>query len=227
MIQKFVRGFESSNDIQDPTYLGFTIMFDYYHSPLFNGTETKITNESDKGAITEDDLVNEQLSINNGTYQTPEALDLSSSCGYLRQIGENVRLNYLRNFGQQLKYVNQNLPWYWQGIEGLDNVWESYHDITKAYMAGDDAIITIKTLESLDFKILGLMEMYNKAVYDFTYRRQVIPSNLLEFDMYIYVADLRVFRPLKDRPQGVNTTTPKYDLGSAQSMVIFRLKILV
>ena len=53
----------------------------------------------------------------------------------------------------------------------------------------------IKTLESIDFKITGLMQLYNKAMYDLKYRRQVIPENLMQFDLYIYVTELRNFKP--------------------------------
>ena len=225
-VPKFVRGFSASNDISDPTYLGFTFLFDWYYSPLFVGTDTAIANLNTSSAMPIN-TYNGKIDENNVQGPMPmynTSFDMSSSMGYLDMIGESVRMNYLRMFAQQLKYINLNMPWYWQGIEGLDIIWESYHNINKAFMGGDDAIITIKTLESIDFRIAGMMQMYNKAVYDFYYRRQVIPHNLLEFDMYIYVADLRVFKKLADTTLEPNAKIPKYDLGTKKSEIIFRLK---
>ena len=83
--------------LDDPTYLGFSLRFDIT-SPLFNGS-------------TVGDPFNESPNIPAG----------ESALGYLVQVGQKQRAQYLRAFVQGLFEVNNTRPYYWQTIEGLSN----------------------------------------------------------------------------------------------------------
>jgi len=57
-------------------------------------------------------------------------------------------LKALKDFIKSLKIINNELPWYWQSISGLDRI-QKYQP-ENPYMGGDEAMITISTLESLN-----------------------------------------------------------------------------
>ena len=97
------------------------------------------------------------------------------------------------SFIDGLRELNQKMPYYWQSIEGLDTIMSDYFDINKFNLASDWTI-TIKTLETLDMRIYGLFSLLRNCLYDMSYYREVVPSNLQKFTMDIYVKDIRTFR---------------------------------
>jgi len=157
-------------DIDDPTYLGFTLIFDIT-SPLFNG------------AI-------------GGDSSTSTVESEPSAVGYLEKIGESDRANYLRAFIQGIREINANRPYYWQTITGVDEAWKSLADMGPDPYVGskDDAGITIACLEAVDLKITALFSLYKLAVYDAAYKRFVLPKNLRYFDVDVRVAEIRQFK---------------------------------
>lgn len=124
-------------------------------------------------------------------------LNMSNAPGsayyYLNKVGEKVRVKYLESFAEILKDINLNMPWYWQSIAGLENAWK-WKDMKEPYRGGDDAKITITTLESIDLKIAQLLELYRMVVYDRMYRREILPRNLRKFTLWIWVQEIRKFQ---------------------------------
>lgn len=173
----------------DPTYLGFSIEFDQY-SPLFSGAKSEF--------ITADfNIANAIDEINfTGPFSTDDGF---SALSYLKNIGETKRAYFLEAFTNGLFDVNTNRPWYWQTITGLDEAWNK--SVSFAYDEHDPFIgvpagegITIGCLEAIDLKISALFSMYKNAVYDQTYRRFLIPKNLLRFNVKVHITEIRKFK---------------------------------
>jgi hypothetical protein len=156
-------------DIDDPTYLGFTLIFDIT-SPLFNGA------------------------IGGGNTSTVE--NMSSAVGYLEKVGELDRAKYLRAFIQGIREINANRPYYWQTVAGVDEAWKSLSAMGPDPYVGskEGEGITIACLEAVDLKITALFTLYKLAVYDATYKRFVLPRNLMYFDVDVQVAEIRQFK---------------------------------
>jgi len=165
-------------DIDDPTYLGFTLFFDPT-SPLFNGT---IKNTEDPK-----DPLEKIINTVEGS---------QSAIGYLEKIGESNRADYLRAFSQGIREINANRPYYWQTIAGLDEAWKSLASMGPDPYVGskDGEGITIACLEAVDLKITALFNLYKMAVYDSAYKRFVLPRNLMYFDVDVQVGEIRQFK---------------------------------
>jgi hypothetical protein len=99
------------------------------------------------------------------------------------------KLEALQNFKKALKLINNEMPWFWQSLAGLEKVQQ--YNPNNAYLGGDDSVITIGTLESINLTISGLMHLYRKAVFDERKWTYVLPANLRKFRMYIYVTEVR------------------------------------
>jgi hypothetical protein len=162
--------------IDDPTYLGFELMFDI-SSPLFNGTVVGDPGIDDGGS-------------SNDYPSTPSAI------GYLNKIGEANRVQYLKSFCQGILEIQRTRPYYFQTIAGLLEAFQKSTDFSKDPFTGSTGNdgISVGCLEALDLKITALFNMYRMAVYDMRYKRFVLPKNLCRFDIYINVHEIRKFR---------------------------------
>ena len=179
---------KSSNgvtDLDDPTYLGFSLQFDQY-SPLFNG-----------GTVGSVDDTNYN--------KTPSAV------AYLAKIGEVTRASYLKAFIQGIMKINNERPYYWQTIEGLTEA------LTKNTHFSEDPFvgttkgegITIGCLEAIDLKLTALFTLYRMAIYDSKYRRQIVPNNLLRFDVTVNVQEIRKFKTVRNWLIAMNNSENK------------------
>ena len=159
-ISDFKKSKLSKYPYQDPTYLSFVILFDFYdrvNSPLLSKE-------------TEEYL--EKLAESNSAYQE--------------------RLEALINFKQALATINNAMPWYWQSISGLDRIQKYIPESN--YWGGEDAVLKIETLESINLTISGLMHLYKKAVFDENKWNYIVPVNLRKFRMYVYVTEIRTIK---------------------------------
>jgi hypothetical protein len=120
------------------------------------------------------------------------------------------RLDDLRNFIKTLKEINQELPWFWQALKGLERLQQ--YNPENAYMGGDDAKLEIETLESLNLTISGLMHLYRRATFDERKWTYIIPANLRVFRMWIYVTEVRSIAILENIK--VNGIPKKIDKGA-------------
>ena len=186
-------------DIDDPTYLGFTLVFDIT-SPLFNGATQ---NTSD-------------LSVSGNSVAQQSAI------GYLIKVGENARADYLRAFIQGIQDINTRRPYYWQTVAGVDEAWKSLTAMGPDPYVGskEGEGITIACLEAIDLKITALFTLYKMAVYDSAYKRFVVPQNLRYFDVDLKVGEIRQFKRtlnllgLIDRGNLLQNQTIHFDYGN-------------
>jgi len=116
-----------------------------------------------------------------------------SAYNYLTKIGEHTRAQYIKLLSEIIRDLNHNMPWYWQSIEGLENAYK-YKNFKDPYQGGDDAVIAINTLESIDLKITQVVELYRNACFDMKNRREIVPENLRQFRLWIWVQELRKFQ---------------------------------
>jgi hypothetical protein len=119
---------------------------------------------------------------------------------YLENIGDTARMHYLKKFVQHLVAINQQTPWFFQSIEGLQEAWKhGFQEADFKPKLNDDRKISIKCLESIDLRMTALIDLYRKACFDWPNRREVIPKNLRQFTIYIYCYENRTIN-VKGQP---------------------------
>lgn len=174
-IKDFRKSKTSSHPYQDPTYLSFVLLFDF-----------------------NDRVQSPLLSKDSGAQQFLEKL--ANSDDYYSE-----KLEALQNFKLALKTINNEMPWYWQSITGLERLLQ--YDTSNPYRGGDDAVISITTLESINLAIAGLMHLYRKAVWDERKWSWIVPTNLRKFRIYAYVTEVRVIKNMSAPAlNGLSTT---------------------
>lgn len=158
---------------QDPTYLGFLLLFQW------------------------DDV---KLPLGKTSVDIPDAVlssplfDASGAEAYLTRLSKlnkkyEAKLNALKAFKAGLKKINSEMPWYWQSIAGLDKL--QAYDPNEPYIGKDGNELALGCLESVNLAITGLMRNYREAVFDEESWTYVIPPNLRKFSVKIYVSDIR------------------------------------
>ena len=190
--KEFKKGYKlgKTNQFADPTYLSFALMFDFtegYSSPLLAGParnflKTQLDAEGD-------------VKDNNAESVVPGgALDneVNVTTQYTGKYGP--KLKALDDFIFTLKKINNKMPWYWQSLAGVDLLQKI--DPLKPYRGGDESKIVIGTLESLDLTIAGLMHLYRTAVFDVERHSFILPPNLREFRVWIYITECRPIKNL-------------------------------
>lgn len=208
--------------LDDPTYLGFSLRFDIY-SPLFNGatsgTPAKPPSETPLIDAISLDAVNFGLSqpiINEVDEQFRGGSLVSSgesAVGYLENLGEATRASYLKSFIQGLREVNTNRPYYWQTIDGLVDAWSKSLTMEDPYQGSAKGEgITIGCLEAIDLKISALFNLYKAAVYDSSYKRILLPKNLMYFKVYVDVYEIRRFKSTQSWLTKLSKNTTKNDV---------------
>jgi hypothetical protein len=115
---------------------------------------------------------------------------VGSTLNYLAAINDGPRFQYLKLFQELLLDTNYWMPWYWQSVEGIDKIWD-YNELKDPFKGGDDAVVKITTLESIDLRITALMDLYRKACFDYEFRREIVPSNLRKFQVTIFIQEIR------------------------------------
>ena len=167
-------GANGVTSIDDPTYLGFNIMFDVA-SPLFNGIDSGNVTKGNDGDTTQ----------NNSSNEIPEG---ESAIGYLTVRGETTTANYLKAFGQGVLEIQRTRPYYFQTIDGLQAAYTKSTDMLDPFMGAPATEgITVGMLEALDLKMSAIFNLYKMAAFDVKYKRLRVPKNLLKFNVYVNV----------------------------------------
>lgn len=118
----------------------------------------------------------------------------NTAYNYLVRIGQTSRAKLLKRFINTLSKINSITPWIFQEIEGLQEVYNAPHSevFTKKQ-------INIQTLETIDMKMSSLSMMYRHIVFDDERDVYVVPENLREFSMSLYIYDFRNFQSLSEK----------------------------
>ena len=213
---RFLSGFKLNDQgkNEDPTYLGFSMDFDFgilgidtdYGtpiSPLFKeGNYTIINSAGAQIPFIQPDYnfrTNDVLFYSAQNYLTNREQQDGGESGSGFSTGSGKRSQMLKQFKILLRDITKNQPWFFQSIEGLDALYKvarpGYQDEDngESLNPSRSGTITVTTLESLNLRMTALADLYNHATFDFINMRETIPRNLRRFRMYIYVTDLRNF----------------------------------
>jgi len=211
----FLKGFKlsESGKNEDPTYLGFKIVFDpgilpinpdygWAPSPLLRAQNYTLTNGA--GAAT-----NLGNPFGQPQYERRESdVTYYSAYNYLLEREANFpggdtqrRAQAIRQFQKLLQEINTNSPWFFQSIEGLDRLDKisksGFQDSDGADSFSpqrtQDKTLTINCLESLNLRITALADLYNQATFDADNMRYLVPRNMRKFTMWIFVTEIRNF----------------------------------
>ncbi len=148
----------------DPTVLGFSLYFD------FNGSMRD--DSTGQGASP---LFNESKSKD-------------SAINYLKSIGEFDRADSLLEFKNGLRTLNQDYPYYFTSISGLQSLIKLEETVGWNLK---DFRLTIETLESIELRVTGMIENYLTSVYDTEFNRWMVPENLRKFYLQVQVTEIR------------------------------------
>lgn len=86
----------------------------------------------------------------------------------------------LRKFVSSLSFINQNAPWFFDKVSGLDQVVPLLNDFSK------ERKISISCLpDAVDMRLTTLLHLYQYACYDDINMKEIIPENLRKFNMSI------------------------------------------
>ena len=210
---RFLSGFKLNDQgkNEDPTYLGFSMDFDFGVLGIDQEYGIPISPLFKEGSYNNDTNLNifGQLDYE-GRSKLPKDILFYSAQTYLENrevaVSNNdfpetggKRAQMIKQFKILLRDITKNQPWFFQSIDGLDSLYKvargGYQDQEKEsdFNPSRAATIEIKTLESLNLRITALADLYNHATFDFINMRETLPRNLRRFRMYIYVTDLRNF----------------------------------
>ena len=188
------------DQFDEPTYLTFSLDFTF-----------------DDGYRTDDFLAISPL-FNKAEGKSQSAIN------YLLARGHEDKANQLAVFKNILQFLRDDAPWYFQEVQGLDNLWKKATNMEEPMKGGD---ITINTLEAVDLRITELADLYRNAVYDKQYMRERVPDNLRWFSMDIWIAEFRNLRNTLStakprsgpKPSLPKTNTKDGKLGNIQELV--------
>ena len=172
--KKSVRDFLNSvPPYEDPTYLGYEIMILSDESPLFN-------------------------------YDTEDSTSYNSAYAFIEKYGDiseiTNRKELLSRLLKELKEIfsistNPNLSnssrrHYIEMITGLNK-------LTSKIVNYEKDLIEITLTEDITLRTQYLVDLYNNLIYDYKNKRNMIPENLLRFNLLIKITDIRDFKDIK------------------------------
>ena len=160
-------GISNNYNYEDPTYPIFHLKF-YFGNPPESKHPDFVTNRLLDSA------------------SNPE-----SAIAYMYSIGEPKRAVMLERFIEGMMSLAEETPWYFQKLSGLDKLHIHNYPTSGSNFGGEPVELGIDTLDSIDFRVTALKDLYRKAVYDRKFGRWLLPINLRRFRMSILVGEYR------------------------------------
>lgn len=201
-----------SKMFDEPTYLTFRIEFDFSSHKEENLASTNAVynvNAADVFVQGLDKMPEPLLSCT-----TDESNNYYSTFTYLdKSLGETYRSRLLKNFITGLQDIQNNYPYYFTSIEGLNSL-SKVNPQQGIRVNNENSTITIKCIEGLDLKITSLMQMYRKIVWDDVYQRWILPDMMRYFGINIYVSEIRLFHSYALQNDKVKVRPGVYEFGT-------------
>lgn len=113
---------------------------------------------------------------------------------YLLSVRQTDRAEKFKKFVEKFNILINQRNYFLQKLSGLGNIYE-----VKPESAFIERTITISTLESIDLFISSMIDDYNRSVYDYENMKNIVPVNLLYFDLIIIVNEIRNFKSFIDK----------------------------
>lgn len=121
------------------------------------------------------------------------------------------KLAELDSFQSILKKINNEMPWVFQSVTGLELA-RQYND-EEPWRGVDKPKIEIECLEeSIEFTITKMMSLYRNIVWDSKRNIRIMPTNVSKFTLDVFVTEIRNFQS--------NTASPL--LGSNRGSTAYR-----
>lgn len=174
---------ELSTRFDEPTYISFNLNFGTNPVNEYNGV-------GGMGFFSNYDTMPHPL-FRVSEYTEINDRDSYSTMNYLLDANEFTRAKMLREFIIKLKTMQSEFPWYFQKIEGVDELLKT--NPKNAMRVSPDKRLTITALEGIDLRMSHLLNLYRKIVYDDVYQRWVVPEMMRYFTLDIYMAEFRTF----------------------------------
>ena len=161
------------NVYDTPTHKYFKILF------YFGGRSIDESQESNASGL----LVPTWHLINGTDYH-----NYNSAWAYLKMNDENERAEKLEQFINLLSNINTKSPWYFKSIGGIGDAMERKSVTDGKFDVSERKNLSIKCMpDAFDNRIATLLELYRDVTWSWTMKRQIIPDNLLKFDMAVYI----------------------------------------
>jgi hypothetical protein len=129
-------------------------------------------------------------------FNTDENSEASAYNYYLNVLNDKERADLLLSFKDHIQFINQKTPWYFQSIDGLNDLFKT--DTAKPTSGG---VFKLTMLEGLDMRSFAISAMYQKLVWSQSQRRWILPVNLRRFKMWIFINEIRDIQLAADEIQ--------------------------
>ena len=167
----------TADDNEDPTMLGYDITIKYNESPLFNGTIDSFIEQFGK-------LGNSEIS------SRKDLLD-----NFKKQFAKFVKFDSPTT-GNSPEFVNKSgvKVYYMKSLVGLNNLVESGDSQKiKSFVDYGVEFITLGFNEDVSQNLGYLSSLYKSLSWSRINGKQIIPENLLRFDVDITITEIRKF----------------------------------
>lgn len=190
----------SNEDNEDPTMLGYDLEIKYDSSPLFNGQLESFLNQySDK---------NSEIRSRIDTYKK-----------FINQLRKFLKIDAKTSTNPDDFRTFDNKEgtkvYYLKNLQGLDNLNEqNTSSTTKSFVKYGDDYLTLSFNEDITQNIGYLSTLYKMLTWSRINGRNVIPENLLRFDMTLTITEIRKFHRVvstaaaENYRNGTSTSTP-------------------
>lgn len=115
--------------------------------------------------------------------------------------------------------VLQDMPWYFQSITGIGDLWKAAHNVGTGKK---ETMLTINCLESVMQPLTDIAENYRYAIYDQARLAYRLPENLRWFDLVINLVEIR---EIVDRGGNIFQTDRKGNVTDGLKVIQFRCKM--
>lgn len=166
-----VKSYNKTEGIQDPTYVGFNLKFSFNNDDYRNFP----------GGVTGTQSIMTGLLLSSS--------DIDSSYNFLIRRNKAKNAMMLNEFRTQLKNIQENKSWYFKSVSGLNELMKK--PVAGETWRGKDKTLTIECIESFDFQINFLADLYRKATYDMEFRRNLLPTEKRAFNLNIIITEVR------------------------------------
>ena len=170
----------------EPSYLSFKLVFAENNDTYYNSTGTQYSNND---SVNYDRMPHPLFS----NEYIGDIMDSNwySSISYLKNSNEFTRSLMLKEFIKKWNTLQQSFQWYFQKVEGVDELLKVNHK--RGIRISKENKLTITALEGIDLRMSHLLNLYRKIAWDDTYQRWVLPDMMRYFTLNIYVSEFRTF----------------------------------
>jgi hypothetical protein len=207
---------QTSGSLEDPTYLGYDIIIDTLNSPLFNGSILDFIRTMDNKFSDPDIKAREEIWRNFcGDFFSFFHSNTSVSTDFTKTVDTDTPPLKIPN---RLDRTNAK-PYYLKKLGGLDKLVEKEilgaNDSTKAFVDYGKDVITLGLYEDVRLSTGTLAFLYKSLAWSRVKGKQIIPENLLRFDVNIEITEIRNFNRVMKEVQSGNLNIyadipPKY-----------------